>query len=95
MPIIFHLSSHLYIFLLLHSFNNPRYRSTRSFLFINGAEVEPWALLQRPFIGLLYQPWMIGGDDCGDSSGMNERQGKPKHSEKTCPSATLSITDPT
>jgi hypothetical protein len=27
---------------------------------------------------LLYQLWMINGDDCGAISGMNEWQGKPK-----------------
>jgi hypothetical protein len=45
--------------------------------------LEPSPLLLRPFIGLLYQPWM------------NEWQGKLKYSKKTCPSAALSITDPT
>jgi hypothetical protein len=35
------------------------------------------------------------GDDQGAISGMNEWQGKPKYSEKTGPSASLSITDPT
>jgi hypothetical protein len=30
-------------------------------------------------------------DDCGESTGMNEWQGKPKYMEKTCPSAALSI----
>jgi hypothetical protein len=49
----------------------------------------------RPFIDLLYQPWMINDDDCGAISGMNEWQGKPKYSEETCPSGALSITDPT
>jgi hypothetical protein len=34
------------------------------FLFLYGAGVEP-------FIGLLYQPWMVDGDDCGAISGMN------------------------
>jgi hypothetical protein len=34
--------------------------------------VEPSPLLLRPFIGLLYQPWMMtDGDDCGAISGMN------------------------
>jgi hypothetical protein len=37
-----------------------------------GAGVEPSPLLLRPFIDLLYQPWMIDGDDCGEISGMNE-----------------------
>jgi hypothetical protein len=53
-------------------------------LFIYEAGVEPSPLLLRPFIALLYQPWMIDGDDCGAVSGMNEWQGKPKYSEKTC-----------
>jgi hypothetical protein len=64
-------------------------------LYIYGAGVEPSPLLLRPFIGLLHQPWMIDGDDCGVISGMNEWQGKPKYWEETCPSAALSTTDPT
>jgi hypothetical protein len=40
--------------------------------------------------GLLYQPRMIGDGDCGEIRGM-----KIKYSEKTCPSATLSTTNPT
>jgi hypothetical protein len=55
------------------------------FLFTNGAGVEPH---------LLYQPWMMDGDDCGAISGMNEWQGKPKYPEKTCPSAVLPTADP-
>jgi hypothetical protein len=44
--------------------------------------------------GLLYKPQMI---DEGDwSNWWNEDwQGKPKYSEKTCPSATLSTINPT
>jgi hypothetical protein len=38
---------------------------------------------------------MIDGVDCGIVSGMNEWQRKRKYSEKTCPSAVLSMTDPT
>jgi hypothetical protein len=34
-------------------------------LFIYGAGVEPSPPLLRSVIGLLYQPWMIDGDDCG------------------------------
>jgi hypothetical protein len=36
---------------------------------------------------------MIGGDDFGAISGMNEWQGKQKYSEKTHPSVALSTTD--
>jgi hypothetical protein len=43
-------------------------------------------------VGLLYQPRMIDDDDYGAIGGW---QGKPKYSEKTCPSATLSTTNPT
>jgi hypothetical protein len=40
--------------------------------------------------GLLYKPQMV------DEGEWNEDwQGKPKYSEKTCPSATLSTTNPT
>jgi hypothetical protein len=65
------------------------------FLFIYGAAVEPSPLLLQPFIGLLYQPWLIDGDDCGAIGGVNEWQGKPKYSEETCRSAVPSTTDPT
>jgi hypothetical protein len=65
------------------------------FSFVYGAGVEPSPPLLRPFISLLYQPWMIDGDDCGTISGMNVSQGKPKYSEETCPSATVFTTDPT
>jgi hypothetical protein len=60
-----------------------------------GAGVEPSPLLLRSFIGLLYQPWVIDGDDYGAISGMNEWQGKPNFPEKTCPSAAVSTSDPT
>jgi hypothetical protein len=35
---------------------------------------------------------MIDGDDGGAVNGMDEWQGKPKYSEKTCPNAALSTT---
>jgi hypothetical protein len=54
----------------------------------------PSSTILRPFIGLLQQPWMTDGDDCGAVSGINEWQGKPKYSEETCHSAALSTTDP-
>jgi hypothetical protein len=60
-----------------------------------GVGVERSPLLPWTFIGLLYQPWMIDGDDCGAISGLNEWQERLKYSEKTCPSAALSTTDPT
>jgi hypothetical protein len=38
---------------------------------------------------------MIGDGDCGEIGGINiDWLGKPKYSEKTCPSATLSTTNP-
>jgi hypothetical protein len=64
-------------------------------LFICVAGVEPSPLLLWSFIGLLYQPWMVDCDDCGAISGRNEWQRKLKNSEKTCPSANLSTTNPT
>jgi hypothetical protein len=56
-----------------------------SLFFIYGAGVEPSPLLLRPFVGILHQPWMIDGDDCGVISGVNQWQGNPKYSEDTCP----------
>jgi hypothetical protein len=45
--------------------------------------------------GLLYQPQMIHDGGCGAIGWNEDWQGKPKYSEKTCPSATLSTTNPT
>jgi hypothetical protein len=66
-----------------------------AFLFIYGAKVEPSSQLLRPFIGLLYQPRMVDGDECEAISGMKAGRGKQKYSEKTCPTDALSTTDPT
>jgi hypothetical protein len=57
--------------------------------------VESSPPLLRPLIGLLYQPWMIDGDDCGAVDGMTKWQDEPKYSEITCSSVALSTTDPT
>jgi hypothetical protein len=40
--------------------------------------------------GLLYKPQMIDEDGFWSNWWNNDWQGKPKYSEKTCPSATLS-----
>jgi hypothetical protein len=47
--------------------------------------------------GQLYQPYLTDcdDDDCGAINRINEWQGKPKYSDKTCPSSTLSTTNPT
>jgi hypothetical protein len=42
------------------------------FFLIYDAGVEPSPLLPLSFTGLVHQPWMIDGDDCGTVSGMNE-----------------------
>jgi hypothetical protein len=47
--------------------------------------VEPSPLLLRLFIGLLYQSWMIDGDDCGVISHMNEWQGNRNTWRKPAP----------
>jgi hypothetical protein len=62
------------------------------FIYVAGVALNP--LLLRPFIGVLYQPWMVDGDNCGAINGMNKWQGKPKYPEETCPSATLPTADP-
>jgi hypothetical protein len=56
-------------------------------LFICWTGVEPSAL-----IGLLYQSWMLDGDDCGAIDGMNDWQLSLKYSEETYSGAPLSIT---
>jgi hypothetical protein len=50
-------------------------------------------LVRRPPFGLLYQLRKMGDDD--SISRRNEWQEKPKYSEKTCTSATLSTINPT
>jgi hypothetical protein len=51
--------------------------------FLGGVRLSP--LGTSATVDLLYQPRMINDDDYGA-----DWQGKPKYSEKTCPSATLS-----
>jgi hypothetical protein len=67
-------------------------RQLTIFYLYNWAVVEPGPLLLQPFIGLLHQPWVIDGDDCGAIGGMNGWQGKPKYWEETCPSTALCTT---
>jgi hypothetical protein len=38
---------------------------------------------------------MVGEGDCGEIGGMKTGREKPKYYEKTCPSASLSTTNPT
>jgi hypothetical protein len=42
------------------------------YLFIYGSGMEPCPLLLLLFIGLLYQPWIEDGDDCGAISEIND-----------------------
>jgi hypothetical protein len=62
------------------------------FFFISGVGLSP--LGTAAISGLLYKPQMIDEGDCG-ARWNEDWQGKPKYSEKTCPSATLSTTNPT
>jgi hypothetical protein len=64
-------------------------------LFMYGARVEPCPLLLRPFIGLLFQLWMIDADNCGAIVAMNEWLGKLEYLEKTCLSAFMFTTHST
>jgi hypothetical protein len=64
------------------------------FIIVSGVRLSP--LGTAATTGLLYKPQMIDDGDCGKKNLWNEDwQGKPKYSEKTCPSATLSTTNPT
>jgi hypothetical protein len=54
-----------------------------------------WTLGTAATTGLLYQPRMIGDGGCGEVGGMNIGRGNRSTREKTCPSATLSATNPT
>jgi hypothetical protein len=49
------------------------------------AGVEPGPLLLRLFIGLLCQPWMTDGDDCGTIGGMSEWHGETEIFEGNLP----------
>jgi hypothetical protein len=62
---------------------------------IYGTGMEPSPLLLRPFIGLFYKPFMMGGDDRRTISEMNEWQDQPKYPKNTCPSVVLSPVNPT
>jgi hypothetical protein len=77
---------------ILHSHRHENFKSyiLLSFFYVTGLEPSP--LLLRPFIGLLYQPWMIDNDDCGTTSGVYEWQRKRKFVEESCPSAAVSTT---
>jgi hypothetical protein len=68
-----------------------RHLFTYYFFIIGGVGLSPTAATS----GLLYKPLMIDEGDCGEIGGMKIVQGKPKYSEKTCPSATLSPTNST
>jgi hypothetical protein len=63
------------------------------FLILSGVRLSP--LGAAATTGLLYQPQMIDDGDCGGNRWNEDWQGKPKYSEKTCPGATLSTTNPT
>jgi hypothetical protein len=79
---------------------NKVYAYTYYFVFTYFARVEPSPLLVRPLTCLLYQHWMIDDDDDDDdddygaTGGRNDWQGKPKCSEKPCPSTAFSTTKP-
>jgi hypothetical protein len=57
------------------------------FFLVSLGGVRPSPLVTSATVGLLYQPRMID-DDYGAVGGMRIGRGKPKYSEKTCPSAT-------
>jgi hypothetical protein len=46
-------------------------------------------------MGLLYQSQMTDDGECGAIGGQKIGRGKLKYSEKTCPTTTLSTTNPT
>jgi hypothetical protein len=48
----------------------------------------------RPIIGLIYQPWMIDGDDCGSISGVSGKENGSTR-RKTYLNAASSTTNPT
>jgi hypothetical protein len=53
-----------------------------------------WVHLARwPLFGELYQPQMMDDDVCGAARGMSG-WGKPKYSQKACPSVNMSTTNP-
>jgi hypothetical protein len=49
-----------------------------------GTSATNWPIVQAP-----------DDDECGAVGGMRIGRGNPKYSEKTCPSATLSSSNPT
>jgi hypothetical protein len=72
------------------------YIGTFCVLIIHGALVESSPILLLSYIGPLYQLWMMDeGDDCGAICRINKLSCKRKYFERICPSAVLSITNPT
>jgi hypothetical protein len=61
--------------------------------FFSGVGLSPLGTAANS--GLLYKPQMIHEGDCGALGRMKIGRGKPKYSEKTYPSVTLSTTNPT
>jgi hypothetical protein len=60
-----------------------------------GLELNQVHYYRGRFVACWHQAWLIDGDDGGAISGMSNRQGKPKYSEKTSRTLALSTTDPT
>jgi hypothetical protein len=60
---------------------------------LSGVRRSP--LVTAAATGLLYQPQMRDDGGCGATGRMKIWQGKPKGSEKTCPSVTFSTTNAT
>jgi hypothetical protein len=84
-------------FRYMHIFLSPTWTHTRAHTVTTCAYVRnfvgwDWVhSVRRPLMVLMYQPRMI--DEYGAFGGMRVGRGKPEYSEKTCPSATLSITN--
>jgi hypothetical protein len=53
------------------------------------------SLIYYDTIGLFYKPQIIDDGDCGAIGGMKICRGNRSTLEKTCPSVTLSTTNPT
>jgi hypothetical protein len=89
-----HLLAHSTVPINIQEFHNSAHKLMISKFFSFLAEVEPSPLVMRPFIGFLYQPWII--DDYDDSAaigGMNGREIKALR--ENLPSATLATINPT
>jgi hypothetical protein len=65
------------------------------FYFFQGLRLSPLGTAATVWLTVPATDDVDDDDDCGPIGGMRNWKGRPKYSEKTCPSTTLFTTNPT